>query len=173
MKAYAWMTVPRPALFCAVAVLGIPLGAPPAGAQRAAVPVADSAAVPADVRAMIDSVNAAWLPQLQRKDAAGIAEPYADDGVLVTATGETFLGRAAVEQAMRASLSGIGAARVGGRLVQDGITRVGNLIYEWGHAELEITRPGAQPAHATGRYLTVWRQDATGRWRILRNLSLP
>jgi len=24
-----------------------------------------------------------------------------------------------------------------------------------------------------GRYLTVWSQDASGRWRILRNLSLP
>jgi len=168
------MTAPRWASFCAVAVLGIVLGALPAGAQRAAVPAAaDSGAVPADARATIDSVNAAWLPQLQRKDAAGIAEPYADDGVLVTATGETFRGRAAVEQAMRASLAGIGAAHVGGRLVQDGITRVGDLIYEWGHAELEITRPGARPARVTGRYLTVWRQDATGRWRILRNLSLP
>jgi ketosteroid isomerase-like protein len=100
-------------------------------------------------------------------------DPYADAGLLVTATGETFRGRAAVEQAMRASLAGMGAAQVGGRLVQDGITRVGNLIYEWGHAELEITRPGAEPAHATGRYLTVWRQEATGRWRILRNLCLP
>jgi uncharacterized protein (TIGR02246 family) len=134
---------------------------------------ADSAAVPESVRAMIDSVNAAWIPQLQRKDAAGIAAPYADDGMLVTPTGETFRGRAAVEEAMRTSLARLGTAQVSGRLVQDGITRVGTLIYEWGHAELEISRPGGQPAHSNGRYLTVWQQDSSGRWRILRNLSLP
>ena len=151
---------------CVVGVLLL-LRARTAGAQQA------STTVPADARATIDSVNAAWIPALQRSDAAAIADPYADDGVLVTATGETFRGRAAVEQAMRESLAGLRTAQVGGRLVQDGITRVGSLIYEWGHAELVVTRPGAQPARVTGRYLTVWQQDATGRWRILRNLSLP
>jgi uncharacterized protein (TIGR02246 family) len=133
----------------------------------------DSAAVPSGVRAMIDSVNADWIPALNRKDAVGIAAPYADDGMLVTPTGETYRGRAAVEAAMRESVTRLGTARVGGRLVQDGLTRAGNLLYEWGHAELEITRPGAQPVHSAGRYLTVWQQDAAGRWRILRNLSLP
>jgi uncharacterized protein (TIGR02246 family) len=122
---------------------------------------------------MIDSVNADWLPALRRKDATAIAAPYADDGLLVTATGESFRGRAAVEEAMRASIAAMSDVQIGGRLVQDGITRVGNLIYEWGHAELEITRPGSQPARVAGRYLTVWKQDASGRWRILRNLSLP
>lgn len=134
---------------------------------------ADSTAVPASTRTMIDSVNADWIPALQRKDAAAIAEPYADDGMLVTATGEIFRGRAAVEAAMRESITRIGTARVSGRLVQDGLTRAGNLLYEWGHVELEIGRPGAQPRHVTGRYLTVWGPDASGRWRILRNLSLP
>jgi ketosteroid isomerase-like protein len=74
---------------------------------------------------------------------------------------------------MRASITRVGDALRGGRLVQDGITRAGALLYEWGHAELEIARPGGEPAHVTGRYLTVWRQDAGGRWRIIRNLSLP
>jgi uncharacterized protein (TIGR02246 family) len=134
---------------------------------------ADSTTVPAAVRAMIDSVNAAWIPQLQRKDAAGIAAPYADDGMLVDPTGETYRGRAAVEEAMRTSLARLGTTQVGGRLVQDGITRVGTLIYEWGHADLEISVPGRPTAHSAGRYLTVWQQDPTGRWRILRNLSLP
>jgi uncharacterized protein (TIGR02246 family) len=134
---------------------------------------ADSTAVPAGVRAMIDSVNADWIPALNRKDAAAIAEPYADDGMLVTATGEIFRGRQAVEAAMRESVTRIGTARVGGRLVQDGLTRAGTLLYEWGHDELEIDRPGAAPVHATGRYLTVWQKDASGRWRIFRNLSLP
>jgi uncharacterized protein (TIGR02246 family) len=143
-----------------------------AGAHRCAAQ-ADSTAIATGVRMMIDSVNADWIPALNRKDAAAIAAPYADDGMLVTPTGETYRGRAAVEAAMRESVTRLGTARVAGRLVQDGLIRAGKLLYEWGHAELEITRPGAQPVHSAGRYLTVWSQDASGRWRILRNLSLP
>ena len=154
--------------FAIVAVaVGIFAGAPRCAAQ------ADSTAIPAAVRMMIDSVNADWIPALNRKDAAAIAEPYADEGMLVTPAGETYRGRAAVEAAMRESVTRLGTARVSGRLVQDGLVRAGNLLYEWGHAALEISRPGAQPVRSEGRYLTVWSQDASGRWRILRNLSLP
>jgi len=132
----------------------------------------DSTSVPASARAAIDSVNAAWLPALQRRDGAAIAEAYADDGVLVAANGETTRGRAAIEQVMREAATRAGTV-LGGSLVQDGITRAGPLLYEWGHAELVVARPNAEPAHVTGRYLTVWRQDSAGRWRIIRNLSLP
>ena len=154
----------------AVAVFTV---APTLAAQGTAGSAAtDSTTVPASARATIDSVNAAWLPALRRKDDAAIAAAYADDGVLVAATGETVRGRAAIEQTMREAAGRMGNV-LGGRLVQDGITRAGALIYEWGHAELEIARPGAGPTRFTGRYLTVWRQDADGRWRIIRNLSLP
>ena len=160
----------RPAVLIGPALAALLLCPPAAVAQGAA---ADSGAVPASARAQIDSANADWLPALRRKDAAAIAAPYADDGVLVAANGESFRGRAAVEEAMRASIARVGDALRGGRLVQDEITRVGDLLYEWGHADLEIARPNGQIAHVAGRYLTVWKQDAAGRWRILRNLSLP
>lgn len=153
-----------------LALTGVFAAALPLRAQHAA--GGDSTAVPAAARAAIDSVNAAWLPALQRGDGAAIAEPYADDGVLVAASGEVTRGRAAIEQVMREAAAR-GGSVLGGRLVQDGITRAGPMLYEWGHAELEIARSGGQPTHVGGRYLTVWRQDATGRWRIIRNLSLP
>jgi ketosteroid isomerase-like protein len=62
---------------------------------------------------------------------------------------------------------------VSGELVQDGLTRQGAFIYEWGHATLLVARAGAAPAQSKGRYLTVWRQGTAGRWEIIRNLSLP
>jgi ketosteroid isomerase-like protein len=57
--------------------------------------------------------------------------------------------------------------------VQDGLTIAGSLIYEWGHADLELVRRNAPPVRSAGRYLTVWSRDASGHWRIVRNLSLP
>ena len=52
--------------------------------------------VPADARAAIAAANAAWVPAMQRQDVAAIVEPYADDGVFVTPTGESVKGRAAI-----------------------------------------------------------------------------
>jgi ketosteroid isomerase-like protein len=47
------------------------------------------------------------------------------------------------------------------------------MIYEWGHAEIEMSGRANQAAsRVTARYLTVWQRDASGRWRIIRNLSL-
>ena len=167
------MPRPRSILALSVAAAAVFLAASTLAAQAGSAPAADSTSVPARARAAIDSVNAAWLPALQRRDGAAIADAYADDGVLVAATGETDRGRAAIERVMREAAERVGTV-LGGKLVQDGITRAGPLIYEWGHAELEIARPGgAAPARVTGRYLTVWRQDGDGRWRIIRNLSLP
>jgi ketosteroid isomerase-like protein len=31
---------------------------------------------------------------------------------------------------------------------------------------------GQAPTRSTGRYLTVWKRDPAGNWRIIRNLSL-
>jgi ketosteroid isomerase-like protein len=61
----------------------------------------------------------------------------------------------------------------GGTLKQDDLVAAGSMIYEWGHADLEMAAHSDVPAsRVTARYLTVWQRDASGRWRIIRNLSL-
>jgi len=134
--------------------------------------VAQDAGVPADARATINAANAEWIPALKAHDAATIAAPYTDDGIFVTATGAVTKGREAIAQLMRDRFAQMGTV-TGGELVQDGLTRQGTFIYEWGHASLELTRDGAGPVHSGGRYLTVWQKTAAGRWAIIRNLSLP
>ena len=133
---------------------------------------APPARVPPDARAAIAAANAAWVPAMQRQDIAAIVEPYADDGVFVTPTGESVKGRAAIGQLMRDRFAKAGRM-VAGTITQDGLVRVGDLIYEWGHAEMRLAQAGVAETSAAGRYLTVWRHEADGRWRIARNLSLP
>ena len=128
--------------------------------------------VPADARAAIAAANAAWVPAMRRQDVAAIVEPYAEDGVFVTATGESVKGRAAIGQLMRDRFAKTGRM-VAGTIAQDGLVRVGDLIYEWGHAEMRLAPEGGAEVSAAGRYLTVWRHEADGAWRIARNLSLP
>jgi uncharacterized protein (TIGR02246 family) len=126
--------------------------------------------VPDDARRTIKAANDAWLPALKQENAVAIAEPYADDGVFVSATGQVATGRAAIQDLMKARFA---AGRVmSGSLEQDGIRKEGSLIYEWGHAETEVQTPDGKLVKGAGRYLTVWKANTAGRWQIIRNLSL-
>ena len=129
-----------------------------------------AADVPDAARRTIKQANDAWVPALKQQDAAAIAEAYADDGVFVTATGQVATGRAAIENLMKDRFA---AGRVlSASLEQDGIRKEGALIYEWGHATSDVRTPTGKVVRGTGRYLTVWKADAGGRWQIIRNLSL-
>jgi uncharacterized protein (TIGR02246 family) len=133
--------------------------------------VPSPAPVPADARAAIARANDDWLGAMQRQDAKALVEPYAEDGVFVLATGRAVTGRTAIEQLMRERFR-TGGRIVGGKLRQDDLVTAGSMIYEWGHAELEVASPSGQaPTQPIGRYLTVWKADGAGNWRIIRNLS--
>jgi len=137
---------------------------------QAAPPAA--APVPDDARAAIARANAEWLPAMQHQDTKAIVEPYADDAVFVDAAGTSVKGRPAIEQLMRDRFARTGRV-LNATLQQDNLVVAGSMIYEWGHAEIEVSGAGgAAPARSIGRYLTVWKRDASGRWRIIRNLSL-
>jgi uncharacterized protein (TIGR02246 family) len=130
-----------------------------------------SDSIPPAARREIEAANKEWLPAMEARDAAAIAKPYADDGVFVAANGAVAKGRPAIEQLMRQRFESMGKV-VRGVLVQDGLTRQGTLIYEWGHGTLEIAAADGA-TRSTGRYLTVWQASSDGHWRIVRNLSLP
>ena len=164
------MRIPLPGVSCALgAAIALAL-APTAGRAQGA--GADSAAIPASARQEIARLDAASLAAMKAGDAATVASLYADTAVFVTIGGRVYRGRRGVEEFMRARFRA-GGRPASGTIVQDGLTRAGAMIYEWGHVELRMAEadPGAEPLR--GRYLTVWAPEAAGRWRIVRNLSLP
>ena len=102
----------------------------------------------AEARPAIEVANADWVPAMKRKDAKAIASAYAVDGMQA------------------------GFRFVSGGIVQDGLVlAAGPLIYEWGHAEIEVERDG-KTVHSAGNYLTVWKRSPDGLWQISRNLAM-
>lgn len=125
----------------------------------------------AQARPTIEAANSDWVPAMKRKDAKAIASFYAEDGVLVAPNGAALKGRAAVEASYAKSMEK-GFTFLRGGIVQDGVVLVpGPLIYEWGHADIEVERDG-KVIHSAGNYLTVWKRNAAGTWEISRNLAL-
>lgn len=129
-----------------------------------------TAEVPADARRAIQAANDAWIPAIERQDPKAVSEAYADDGVFVTPGGETVVGPSGVETLMRGRFAA--SHVVDGKIAQDGIRMEGTLIYEWGHADLQVVGRDGTKTASHGRYLTVWKRGAGGKWRIWRNLSL-
>jgi ketosteroid isomerase-like protein len=51
--------------------------------------------------------------------------------------------------------------------------RQGNLAVEIGIAEVRRLGPNGQEVTSAGSYVTVWRRQEDGSWKIHRNLVLP
>ena len=138
-----------------------------------ATPPLDTAGILASARPEIAAANAAWLPGLKQRNAAAIAEAYADSGLFIQSDGSVVRGRAAVEKMYADRFPRIQGIR-NGAVVQDGLAVVGRgLVYEWGHGWLELQprTPGGPPVRTGGPYLTVWQRATDGHWRIIRNLT--
>ena len=105
--------------------------------------------IDATASATIAKANADWLEAMKRQDVAAVVEPYDDDAIFVTATGESVRGRSAIAQLMRERFAKTGRV-TGGRIVQDGITVAGTMIYEWGHAVSRSWRRGERPHRHEG-----------------------
>lgn len=119
----------------------------------------------------IAQANSEWATAMKTGDAAVIARPYLDDAVFVGVDGSSFRGRAAIEELYRERFRKNGLA-AGTRIEPRRVTLDGDLAYETGYGEVTYRKDG-KPATSGGPYLTVWRKQADGEWKILRNVVLP
>ncbi len=129
-------------------------------------------AVPAMARKQIDAVNAAWVPSLKAGDVDRAAAGFAPDCVFVGVDGSVTLGRAALEDKFRKRLAG-GLKITGGWVKQAGEQKADSEIVEWGHSMLRAVDASGKARDIGGLYVAIWRQDRTGAWKIVRNLSFP
>ena len=125
-------------------------------------------AVPAALRTSIASGNQDWIDGLKARDAAKIAATYDEHSINCSAAGECVSGRANIEKQMTERVAKMG--KVTEAWVKSAKTVLdGDLAYEWGRAGFKT----ADGKDFVGRYMTVWRKQADGSWKIFHNVSLP
>ena len=121
------------------------------------------------IRAHVDR----WLQLVKAKDAAGIAELYAEDGAVMPPNAPIGKGRKAIQQTWASMMGtpGFGLTFVPEQIL---VSSSGDMALDRGAYSLTITPDGTAQTD-TGKYVVVWRK--IGReWKVaadIFNTDLP
>ncbi len=123
------------------------------------------------VRAAVDSGNAAYIAAYANQDAAALSLVYDPNGARLNSRGRMDRGRAAISASVGAFLERVGPVRVELGTVE--LWVVGSQAYETGIWSYSY-RPADQAERTIGgRYVTIWRRQDDGGWRILADMGVP
>lgn len=125
----------------------------------------------AQVRAQIDAANAHYGPAVFAHNAAAIAGDYSKDGVFVPPAGAPIRGRDAIRAFYAERFAKMRGGLVSIKCATKSLQYDGTAALEQGTCTFVSRAPGGKLATRTGKYLTVWRKDADGRWRIAVDLA--
>ncbi len=121
----------------------------------------DSAQALAALRGADSMVQAAIVAL----DAELTASFYAEDAVLMPVAEPIVEGRAAILAEWRHN-NGIPGITNQGRTVAAEVSIAGDLGYTRGTYEAAMLGPDGQPLLEQGKWVSVWKRDADGKWRI-------
>jgi ketosteroid isomerase-like protein len=118
-------------------------------------------------RAAVMGADVAFAQATRERGVEGWLEYFADSGVQVT-PGRNVVGKAAIRELMAAEL-GDTAHLLSWRPTSAEVSAGGDLGYtigrwEWG------PRSGGAPERR-GTYVTIWRKEADGRWKVMLDVG--
>lgn len=126
----------------------------------------------ADERAIRGQVDR-WLQLVKAKDAAGIAELYAEDGAVMPPNAPIAKGRTAIQQTWASMMRtpGFGLTFAPEQIT---VSSSGDMALDLGTYNLTIA-PGGTTQTDTGKYVVVWRKVGS-EWKAaadIFNSDLP
>jgi uncharacterized protein (TIGR02246 family) len=131
---------------------------------------AQSGAV-AEARKAIDKGNAQWIEAWDKADASLIAGLFAADGVLLGRNGKSFKGPNQILERMKTVMEASGKG-VKSTVTTVDLWLIGDTAYETGKYSYTSQEKG-QPVTDEGRYVTIWRRQSDGSWKIIADMGVP
>ena len=120
----------------------------------------------------IDVMNARWVHAFRTQDAEKAAALFDRDGALLGENGSITFGSKQIQQAMSRWMKQLGPAQV--TFTRSDLWRLDPFAYETGHFSYSWTdRTSGSEMSSTGPYMTVWKRQEDGSWRIWRSIPLP
>ena len=125
-----------------------------------------------DADPYIRAAGTRFSEAFNRSDWNTVSGFYADDAVLLMPNADAMRGVAAIRQGFSA-MNGMNPHL---SIATDRVVQSGDLAYETGTYQMQMTPSGAPSMNDRGKYLTVWRRQTNGDWKIVAdmiNTSMP
>jgi ketosteroid isomerase-like protein len=139
-----------------------------------AAPVAAQTSHSADragVRRGIDAGNAAYIAAFKRADATALSRVYDDQGARLNDSGVVVRGRRAIADDVGKFVGQVGPVRV--TLDSKEFWLMDDKAYETGIWSYTFQPQGKAEQHIGGHYVTVWKQQPDGGWKIWADMGVP
>ena len=137
------------------------LAFPDANAQAAPNPLTDPTVKPGKM--LLFDLEARFAKDVLERGGAGFADWFAEDGVALGNGAAPLIGKVAIQK----------SANWDPKVYQLTWTPTdaqmgpsGDMGYTWGHFEGHSKDASGNPVTVTGRYITVWKKQADGHWKV-------
>ena len=138
----------------------------PAAATLAGGPAVDVAAV----RQAIDAQNARFSAALPKGDTATIASLYSDSAMVMFSNEPAARGHDAIAKSFAGFVAAVKPSAIA--LHTQDLIVSGDYAFETGAYELTATATkGAKPMHDVGKYVVLWKKQADGGYKLLRDIA--
>ena len=124
-----------------------------------------------EARRAIDKGNAQWIEAWEKGDPSMVAALFTEDGSILSSNGKVIKGRKQILEKQKAGMDYVG------RGVRVTVTTTdmwldGETAYETGKYVYNYRLKG-KPVTDEGRYVTIWKREKDGSWKLFMDMIVP
>jgi uncharacterized protein (TIGR02246 family) len=135
-------------------------------------PPAQSSVTDPAIRKAIDAGNAKYIDAFAKSDAGALAALYDESGSRFSPKGIVVRGRPAIAESVAGFMKSVtGPIKVA--IETEDLWVVDDLVYETGKYTYTFTPPGKSETQTGGHYVTIWKHQADGSWKIMADMGVP
>lgn len=139
------------------------------GGESTAAPPAAAATDPAAVRAAIDAANKQGLESFNAGKPDGMLANYAADAIVMMPGMKAMKGTAEIEAGMKGMFASMDMKNFVVNTTDVMVS--GDMAVETGAMSFESGPKGGKLAADTVKYVTVWKKQADGSWKVVRDIN--
>jgi uncharacterized protein (TIGR02246 family) len=118
------------------------------------------------------AADRAFAKATATKGVEGWVETFAEDGAMLPAGLPIVRGHKAIRDLMSPAFENEGF-KFHWEPEEADIAASGDLGYTIGHYERTVTGPDANASTTTGKYVSIWKRQEDGTWKVVVDLGTP